>query len=93
MIKPGQVVKNEAEKDFKDDLKVIVLSEVEVFKDKFPEDFEIEDIFTEKDRETFGINEKDSLLSHFFKNCISELKIQQDTKDSFYQLLDYLATC
>ncbi|MDE7316522.1 MAG: ATP-binding protein [Helicobacter sp.] len=90
----GRAIKKlEGEKEYKDSLQVIPLNECETLKSKFPQNVEIEDLFSKKDREKFGISkeEKNSQTAADFKNTKDlEKQLDEETKGNFYALLDYL---
>ena len=94
----GRAIRELAEKNHKDSLQVIPLNECKALKSKFPQDVEIEDLFSEIDREKFGIskeekNEKNSQAAADFKNTKDLVaQLDEETKDNFYALLKYLET-
>ncbi|MBD5167377.1 MAG: AAA family ATPase [Helicobacter sp.] len=88
----GRAIKKLAgEEKYRDNLQVILLNECEKLS-KFPQDVEIEDLFSEKDREKFGISkEKNSQAAADFKNTKDlAAQLDEETKDNFYALLKYL---
>ena len=88
----GRAIKKLAgEEKYRDSLQVILLNECEKLS-KFPQDVEIEDLFSEKDREKFGISkEKNSQAAADFKNTKDlAAQLDEETKDNFYALLKYL---
>lgn len=88
----GRAIKKLAgEEKYRDSLQVILLNECEKLS-KFPQDVEIEDLFSEKDREKFGISkEKNSQAAADFKNTKDlAAQLDEETKNNFYALLEYL---
>ena len=88
----GRAIKKLAgEEKYGDSLQVILLNECEKLS-KFPQDVEIEDLFSEKDREKFRISkEKNSQAAADFKNTKDlAAQLDEETKDNFYALLKYL---
>ncbi len=89
----GRAIRELAEKNHENSLRVILLNECEKLS-KFLQDVEIEDLFSETDREKFGINkEKNSQAAADFKNTKDlAAQLDEETKNNFYALLKYLET-
>jgi len=76
------------------DDKFIVIPINEQFKEKYPNFKEIEDFFSAELRNEFEMNTKSSDMSSKFKNEVEQgkIKIDEETKDKFFELFNYLST-
>ena len=76
------------------DDKFIAILNNEQFKEKYPNFKEIEDFFSDELRNEFEMNEKSSDMSNKFKNEVEQgkIKIDEETKDKFFELFNYLST-
>jgi len=76
------------------DDKFIAIPNNEQFKEKYPNFKEIEDFFSAELRNEFEMNEKSSDMSSKFKNEVEQgkIKIDEGTKDKFFELFNYLST-
>ena len=76
------------------DDKFIAILNNEQFKEKYPNFKEIEDFFSDELRNEFEMNEKSSDMSSKFKNEVEQgkIKIDEETKDKFFELFNYLST-
>ncbi|WP_299028495.1 ATP-dependent endonuclease [uncultured Campylobacter sp.] len=76
------------------DDKFIAIPNNEQFKEKYPNFKEIEDFFSDELRNEFEMNEKSSDMSSKFKNEVEQgkIKIDEKTKDKFFELFNYLST-
>ncbi len=76
------------------DDKFIVIPINEQFKEKYPNFKEIEDFFSAELRNEFEMNAKSSDMSSKFKNEVEQdkIKIDEETKDKFFELFNYLST-
>lgn len=76
------------------DDKFIVIPINEQFKEKYPNFKEIEDFFSAELRNEFEMNAKSSDMSSKFKNKVEQgkIKIDEETKDKFFELFNYLST-
>ncbi|STO97182.1 ATP-dependent endonuclease [Helicobacter canis] len=104
--KAGRAMKEGAEKKFKSKLSVTTLKDAftkdnkECFKDNFKDleklkKIEIESLFSEKDRETFGFdtckeNGQAGIVSSVFKNTNLKDRLSKETTQRFDEIFTYL---
>lgn len=76
------------------DDKFIAIPNNEQFKEKYPNFKEIEDFFSAELRNKFKMEIKSSEMSSKFKNEVEQgkIKIDEETKDKFFELFNYLST-